>query len=53
MPTFFALLLASCISFLTGRIPLHLPMWVDFFLASAVWLVVFIFTKKILQNLRP
>jgi hypothetical protein len=51
MPSFLALLLASCASFLISRLPL--PLWLEFILASAVWLVVFIFAKKFLRSLRP
>lgn len=51
MPTILALLLASCASFLITRLPL--PLWFEFILSSAVWLVVFIFTRKLMQELRP
>lgn len=51
MPTFLALLLAGCAGFLTTRLPL--PPWMGYILSSVVWVAVFIFTKKLLRNLRP
>ncbi len=51
MPSFLALILASCAGFLTNRLPL--PFWVANILATAVWLAVFIYTKRLLRNLRP
>ncbi len=51
MPTLLALLLASCAGFLTSRLPL--PLWAELILSSAVWLVVFIATKRVLGQLRP
>ncbi len=53
MPTLLALLLASCVSFLFGQIPLGLPLWIHTLLAAPLWLVVFIAMKKMLSKLRP
>lgn len=53
MPTLLALTLASCAGFLISRIPLDLPIWAELILSAAAWLVVFIFTKRLLGNLRP
>lgn len=51
MPTILAMLLASTTSFIISRLPL--PIWIEFILASLVWLAVFIITKKLLRDLRP
>lgn len=53
MPSLFSSLLATCGSFLFGKIPLHLPIWLQFILGTAVWLVIFIYSKRVLNELRP
>jgi hypothetical protein len=51
MPTLLALLLASCAAFLVSRLPL--PPWAAIILATVLWLVVYIATRRLLRALRP
>lgn len=51
MPTFLALLLASCAAFVLSRLPL--PLWAELILGTALWLVVYIVTRRLLRALRP
>ncbi len=51
MPTLFALLLASCGSFLVGK--LIDPLWLAIPVSTLVWLVLYIYVRKILRDLRP
>ncbi len=51
MPTFLAVLLATCGSFLVGK--LCASLWLSIPVSSVVWLIIYIFTRRLLQNLRP
>jgi hypothetical protein len=51
MPTFFATLLASAGSFLVGK---YIPnLWLSIPVSTLVWLIIYIYMRKLLRDLRP
>ncbi len=51
MPTLLAILLASCASFAVGK--LFSSLYLSIPISTLVWLIIYIFTRKFLNNLRP
>jgi hypothetical protein len=51
MPTLLATILSSCGSFLVGK--LIEPLWLSIPVSTVVWLIIYIYMRKLLRDMRP